>query len=142
MGKQNTSGETVGTPAWQKWESNAIQSTTQETWQNGLQRTSDPLAAGTYKYSWYFELRITPTGPINSRAQGRFRVDGTARGISHLGGDDADDWLACAGWDFAVHAAGDQPVLDIEFQRDPVVNGNDQVDIRRLKMAVELMPDG
>jgi hypothetical protein len=138
MGKQNTSGETVGTPAWQKWESNAIQSTIAEAWQNALQRTSDPVAAGTYKFSWYCELRLVLTGPANSQGNVRFRVDGTARGFSHTLND---GWMACCGWDFAVLAAGAQPVLDIEFERDSTLGGNDSVEVRRLKMAVELMPE-
>lgn len=136
MGKQNTTGEVVGTPAWQKWESGGVQSTTSETWTGALQRTADPTASGVYKMSWYFELRVVPTGPLDSKAAGRFDFDGNFRGIVV---NPDSEWCGFSGWDFVNFNAGDTPVLRLQFRRDPGVGGNDTIEIRRLKLALEQM---
>ena len=137
MGKQNTSGETVGTPAWQKWESNASQSTALETWQTAITRTGDPVIAAVYKMSWYFELRVVPVGPLNSRGEGRFSIDGTVKGNVVEPGE---EWCAFSGWDYVnTLSAGDEPVLAVEWRRDHVLGGNDNIEIRKVKMALEQM---
>jgi len=133
---------TITTSNWQKWESNTIQSTSTQSFQNVLQRTANAVAAGTYRLSWHWELKLTPTGPINSRGQARFSVN-TGGGPSYLGitNTTSDDWQQSSGWDFITFAEGDVPVLQVEFQVDPAVGGNDTVDIRRVKMSIELMPE-
>jgi len=130
------------TSDWQKWESNTIQSTTAQTFTNALQRTANAVKAGTYRLSWNWELKLTPVGQVNSRGQARFSVD-TGGGQTFLGISNtiSEDWVETSGWDFTTFAEGDVPVLQVEYQVDPAVGGNDQVDIRRVKMSIELMPE-
>jgi hypothetical protein len=137
MGKQNTTGELVGTLAWQKWESNAAQSTALETWQTAISRTANPVADGIYKFSWYFELRVVPAGPINSKAVARFSLDSVVKGNSVLVDE---EWCGFSGWDYVTNlTAGDEPVLAVEWRRDPTTGGNDSIEIRKVKIALEQM---
>jgi hypothetical protein len=139
MGKQVTAGQIAGTPLFQFWESNPMQSTALETWQTALSRTADPMAAGVYRLTWYFELRVNPVGPVNSDAAGRFAVDGNVKGDAYL--TTGNDFHAFSGWDRFVATEGQQPVLALEFRRDPDTGGNDNIEIRKMKLGVELMPE-
>lgn len=137
MGKQVTAGQAILFDTWQMWESNPSQNTQLETWQTALSRTADPLAAGTYRVSWYWELRLVATGPVNSKAQARFRMDAAVKGIDST---IETDWQAVSGWDRVANVAdGATPTFDIQFQRDPTLGGNDTVEIRRLKIGFERM---
>jgi hypothetical protein len=127
---------TATTNAFQFWESNPGQATLLETWQTALQQTAQPVSGGIYRLSWYFELRIVPTGPVNSAAVGRFSVDSVVKGSSHYA---LTEWHACSGWDRLVLEEGETPVLEIGYRRDPVEGGNDSVEIRKVKLGIELM---
>ncbi len=136
MGKQNTTGQLVGVRRFQFWESNPAQSTDQETWQTALQRTADPMADGTYILSWYCEARVVTVGPLNSNVMIRFTVDGNVKGSADTA---RTEWHAFSGWDRFVATAGLAPVLALQWQRDPTEGGNDNVEVRKLKMGVERM---
>lgn len=137
MGKQTTTGELVGTLAWQKWENNAAQSTSAETWQSAISRTASPVAEGIYKFSWYFELRIVATGPLNSKGAARFSLDAVVKG-NFVHAD--EEWSGFSGWDYVSNlVVGSTPVLAVEWRRDPTVGGNDSIEIRKVKIALERM---
>ncbi len=137
MGKQVTAGQVAGIPTFQFWESNPAQSTAAEIWQTAMSRTADPMAAGTYRLSWYCELRVNPVGPVNSDAAARFAVDSSVKGSAYL--TTGNDWHAFSGWDRFIATEGQQPVLTMEWRRDPDTGGNDNIEIRKMKLGVELM---
>jgi hypothetical protein len=120
--------------AAQFYESAASQQTLLETFQVALQKTSNRLAAGEYKLSWYFELKVTPVSTLNSSAEAVFDVDGQTKGTSRCA--DAG-WCSHSGWDRYKATEGAVPVVSILFRRDPAIGGNDSVEIRRLKMSIE-----
>ena len=122
---------------YQFWELNPAESTLLQTWQTAMTRTASALAQGTYKFSWYFELRVVPVGPLNSRAAARFRIDANIKGSVAM---DKDDWVAYSGWDRYVAEEAETPVVDIQFRQDDVVGGNDSIEIRKMKMSIERIP--
>ena len=79
---------------------------------------------------------MTPTGPIDSKAQGRFLIDGVVKG-SAVSVD--DDWDAKGSFDIYVADEGETPVLSIEIRRNQSVGGNDTVEIRKMKLLIERM---
>jgi len=123
-----------GTGVWQKWENNAAQQTLVEAWQTAFQRTALKVAGGQYKLSWSFSMRLVASGALDSKAQARFLLDGSPLGINV---HDDTEWQRFSGWDFRPFTEGDTPVLTMEFQRDPTLGGNDTVEIRRIKMALQ-----
>jgi hypothetical protein len=137
MGKQVTTGQIAGTPDYQFWESNPMQSTALETWQTAMSRTPDPMAAGTYKLTWYCEIRVNPVGPVNSDAAAQFVVGGSVKGSAYL--TTGNDWHAFSGWDRYIATEGEQPVLALEYRRDPDTGGNDNIEIRKMKLGIERM---
>ena len=116
-------------------EENAVQTTTQETYQNAATLTPNVgLAAGVYRLSWTCEHRITPAGDLNSRVQTRFQVDGTSRGNT---ASVSTQWEVHSGWDRFFASEGDKPVLTLDYRRDPGVGGNDTVEIRKVRLGIE-----
>jgi hypothetical protein len=127
--------------AFQMFESVGSQSTTghtdAEVYEEAWSRTVAALGAGTYRISWYFEMQVVPSGPVNSRGQLRMLLNGTPVGV-HLA--TTDTWIGCSGWDrVADLPEGATPTLSMEWRRDPGLGGNDNVEIRRLKMSLEQM---
>lgn len=120
----------------QVWEDNPAQSTILETWQSAMSRTSQPLTAGAYMLGWYAEFRLDPVGPINSRAAVRFSIDGNVKSNNVT---ELDQFVGFTGWDRYVASDGDEPVLEIEFRRDPGEGGNDRVEVRKLKLKIEVI---
>jgi len=138
MGKQVTSGSAIEFDTFQFWEQNASSSTNQETWQEVFSRTPNPMAEGPYRLSWYFEMRVNPTGPLNSNAMGRFLVSGSVKGSANVA---TLHWHAFSGWDRYAASVSAQPPLSIEIQRDPDEGGNDTIEIRKMKLGVERMEE-
>ncbi len=138
MGKIVTSGQVKDFSTWQRWESNPAEETLLETWVSKIQKTANPLIAGTYKFAWNLELRVVVVGSLDSLGAGRFLVDATVK--SHTV-NDSTEWAAHSGWDFNSYAKGDTPSLEIQFRRDPTVGGDDKIEIRRAKMSLERMGD-
>ncbi len=126
----------VTSPSFQFWESNPAKTTTQETYQESFSRTAAAMADGTYRLSWYFELRVTPNGGLNSNAQARFLVDGNVKGNANV---ETLQWHAFSGWDRYNATEGERPVLSLEYRRDPVEGGDDTIEIRKMKLGIELM---
>jgi hypothetical protein len=122
--------------SFQFWESNPAQATELQTWQVALAQTAAPVSDGVYRLSWSFELRIVPVQSLNSGAVARFSVDSVVKANSYYRGT---EWNACSGWDRFVFDEGETPLLDIEFRRDPVEGPNDSIEIRKLKLGIELM---
>jgi len=120
--------------AYQFWESNATQNTDLETWQNAISKRAAPMAAGSYRLSWYCELRMVVTTPPEGMADFRFTVDGNAKGNSVVYGD---RWQAVSGWDRYRASEGERPRLELDFRRHG--GGDDSVDVRRLKLGIEFM---
>lgn len=119
---------------FQIWESNPDQSTTLQTWQTAFSRTSQALQKGAYILTWYAEIRVDPTGPLNSRAAVRFRIDANIKGNSV---NDYNQFVPFTGWDRYTARDGDEPVLDVQYRRDNVIGGNDTIVIRKLKLAIQ-----
>ncbi len=141
---QSTSGQEFQTVAFQFWESNPAQPTSSEAWQNGLSRTAAPVAAGIYRLTWSFELRIVLNGAMNSGAVARFRMNSSRKGDAYYRplartGETDTEWQEFTGWDRIVYVKGDTPLLEIDWRRDPVEGGNDSIEIRKLKMGIEFM---
>lgn len=126
------------THEFQFWELNPADTTTSETWDEKMSRTAEKMSAGTYRLTWYFELKITLTGPLNSNAQARFLVDGNVKGSANLR-EDTEEWHAFSGWDRYIATSGEQPVLSLEIQRNPAEGGNDTIEIRKMKLGIEYM---
>lgn len=126
----------VVTAAFQFWESNPAQSTLSEAWQNAISRTADPTGGGIYRLSWSLELRIVPVDALNGGAVARFMVDGSRKGDAY---HRSVEWSAFSGWDRKIFTEGDTPLLEIDYRRDPTEGGNDNVEIRKLKLGVEYM---
>jgi len=125
-------------PVWQKWEDGGSQGTTSENWTTAMQRTAMAVSGGTYRISWNYELRIVATGAVNSKAASRVKVDGSIKGFFFAADE---EWIGYSGWDFKKFTAGETPQILIEFRRDPTVGGNDTIEIKRVKISIELMPE-
>jgi hypothetical protein len=125
----------VTTPAFQFWESNPDQSTSAETYQSAMSRTADPMAQGIYILTYALEMRVVPTGPLNSAGQCRFGIDGNIKGV-HT--QFHEEWQIISGWDRYVAVEGSEPVLLWEFRRNPNEGGNDSIEVRKLKLGLEL----
>lgn len=123
---------------FQFWEDNSAFATTAQTWQTAMSRTASALGNGVYILTWRFELRLDPTGPVNSKAAGRFAIDGNIKGNTVTV---ENDWVSFSGWDRFVAAEGETPVLELEVRRDPTVGGNDTVEIRKMKMGIQRMEE-
>ncbi len=121
---------------FQFFENNPAQQITTQVWTNAFSMSSAPMSNGIYRLSWNLELRVVPTGALNSAAVARFRVDGSRKADAwHR----SIEWSAFAGWDRKVFAEGEISLLEIDFRREPTEGGNDSVEIRKLKMGIELM---
>ena len=116
-------------------EENAVSTTTSETYQNKVTLApATGLAAGVYLLSWTCEHRITPAGDLNSRVQTRFRVDGTTKGST---ASVSEQWEVHSGWDRFFANDGDKPSLTLDYRRDPGLGGNDTVEIRKARLAIQ-----
>ncbi len=82
-----------------------------------------------------------PVSQLNSRAAGRFSFDdGGGAQVKGNFIQDTEEWCGYSGWDFINSlVVGDQPILAVEWRRDPTVGGNDNIEIRKIKMAIEQM---
>jgi len=125
-------------PAFRMWESNAAQQTALETYVNAISQTpATSLLGGAYRIMWYFELRVVVVGPLNSKAQARITFNSTV--VGNAASEDVE-WVGFSGWDrIAGLPDGALPTMEIDFRREPTVGGNDNVEIRRLKMSFEKM---
>jgi hypothetical protein len=120
---------------YQFFESNAMQDTTEETYQEVMSRVTAALVAGTYVVSWRYEIRLNLTGALDSRAQARFLIDGAVKGNSRA---QDSEWDERSGWDRYVATVGETPDLSLEIRRDPGLGGNDTVEIRKMRLGIEL----
>lgn len=127
---------TVTVTAFQFWESNPMQTTSSEAWGNAMSQSSAAMSSGIYRLTYNFELRVVPNAAQNSGGVARFVVDGSRKADAYYRGT---EWCAFSGWDRKVFAEGDVALLEIDWRRDPVEGGNDAIEIRKMKMGVELM---
>lgn len=121
---------TPTSPKFQFWEVNPEASTSSDSLIDAMVRVADPLQAGTYILSWYMELKLTPTGPINSQARALFLIDNNVKGNMNYA-DDA--YSGFCGWDRYRAEAGETPELKLRVRR---AGGNDQVDYRKMKLGI------
>lgn len=126
---------TVTSQTFQFWESNPTQSTLSEAWQNAMSRTASPVASGIYRLTWYFELRVVPVTTLDSAVVARFRVDSSRKGDAYHA---STKWSGFSGWDRIIFDEGETPLLEIDFRREPDQGGDDNVEIRKLKLSVDL----
>ena len=127
---------TSTTNSFQFWESNPAQATSLQAWQVALAHTAAPVAGGVYRLAWSCELRIVPSLGLNSGSAARFTVDDVVKSNAYYRGV---EWNVCSGWDKFVFEEGQTPLLEIEFRRDPGIGGDDSIEIRKLKIGIELM---
>jgi hypothetical protein len=124
------------TAEFQFWEKNPQTTTTSETFVETFSRTANTLSVGIYRLSWYFEMKVTADGAINSNGMGQFLVDANVKGSCNMR---REEWHAFSGWDRYVASEGDAPVLSFEMQRDPTEAGNDTIAMRKMKLGIEYM---
>lgn len=130
-----TTGQTKEFGYVQVWESNLPQSTDLETWVEAMSRVTKALHEGTYRISWYFELRVATVGPqLDSRAAAQFLIDGNIKGSAVT---ELDDWVPVCGFDRYAASAAETPDLSIEFRRDPAIGGNDNIEVRKMRIGIE-----
>lgn len=122
--------------SFQFFESNPIQNILTEVWTNAMVSAAQPTQAGIYRLSWYCELRVVPNVALDSGVVARFMVDGSRKGDAY---HRSVEWAGFSGWDRKVYGVGDVPLLEIDFRRDPNEGGDDNVEIRKLKMGIEFM---
>lgn len=136
MAKQVTTGDEALFTNFQFWEENVAVPTSSEAWQTVIAETALPLAAGIYRITYNFELRVVPNVTQNSGAVARVRVNSSRKADAYYHGT---EWCAFSGWDRIIYATGDTPLLEIDFRRDPVEGGNDSIEIRKMKLGIEWM---
>lgn len=132
---QNHAG-VAATKAFQFFESNPAQNISTEVWTNALTSTADATKGGIYRLTWNCELRVVPVGALNSGVVARFMVDGSRKADAY---HRSVEWSAFSGFDRKVYSIGEVPLLEIDFRRDPTEGGDDQVEIRKLKIGIEFM---
>jgi len=120
---------------WQKKENNAIQTKTGGGFEAFLTLNCKPLARGKYRIQWNAEARLL--SGTTSIPKIRCRLDTVQIGINVWKNPD-DEWQGWSGWDFAFFAEGATPVIDLETRR---MGGTDIVEMRRLKVSIELMDE-
>lgn len=120
-------------------EENGAQTTTLETFQNAITLTpTTGLAQGPYKLSWTCELRVTPTGPKDSRVHVRFRVDTNTKSNT---AEESEQWVCHSGWDRYFAKENEKPALTLDYRRDPALGGNDTVEIRKVRLGIERLTE-
>lgn len=127
---------TIG--GFQFFESNAAQLISVQAWQDVFVATTQALQKGTYIVTWNAECRVVPVGGLNSACQGRVRFRDSNKGLFSW---QHEAWQTHSGWDRQRFEAGEITDLIIQFRRDPDVGGNDDVEIRRMKLGIELKED-
>jgi hypothetical protein len=100
-----------------------------------MSQTASPVAAGIYRLSWYFELRVVPVTTLDSAAVARFRINSSRKGDAYQA---STEWSGFSGWDRIIFDEGEAPLLEIDFRREPNQGGNDNVEIRKLKIGIDL----
>jgi len=125
-----------GTGKFKFAENNSVQSTTLQTYQTALAFTTPPMTEGQYLIHWQCEVRVVPSGPLNSAASLRFRAVGSNKGLGHW---PHDDWTTIGGIDRQRLDEGEEALLEIQYRRDPNVGGNDTIEIRRVKLGLALL---
>lgn len=118
---------------WQKAEANAIQTKSGGGFDTFLELNARPLARGRYRIQWNAEARLL-SGSV-SIPKIRCRLDGNQIGINVWKLPD-QEWQGWSGWDIEFFAAGAEPVIDLQVRR---MGGTNVVEMRRLKLSIELM---
>lgn len=126
---------------WQKRENNAVQTKAGGGFVTVLRLDCKPLAKGRYRVAWNCEARLQ----AGSTSIPRIRVkQAPAASGPELGEETfktADqNWDGRAGWDFRQYAESATPSFIIQVRRVQAV-GSDIVEVRRLKLSIELMND-
>lgn len=135
-------GYTLYAPVVQRWAKQIQQTTDLETWQNAIQRTSQPLEHGAYRFAWNLELQVIQTGPqLDSKALARISITtGDTTWVGYCATTETE-WVSFSGWDVCDFNCGAEPVVQIEYRRDPTMGGNDSVGIRRARLLIEYIRD-
>jgi len=123
---------------WQKNENNAVQTKGAGAFLTVLRLDCKPLARGRYRVAWNCEARLQAgnTSIPKIRIQ---EVSGPEIGEFTFHGSD-DNWDGRAGWDFRQYAESETPSFIMQVRRVAAV-GTDTVEVRRLKLSLELMND-
>jgi len=120
---------------WQKAEANAVQTKNGGPFTTFLELNARPLGRGRYRIAWNSEARLA-AGAV-SIPKMRVVLNGDIIGIGCFQ-PASDEWDSRAGWDFARFAAAAEPVIEIQFRRE---GGGNTVQMRRLKLSIELMDE-
>jgi len=126
---------------WQKIENNAVQTKGAGAFLTVLTLACKPLAMGRYRVQWNMEARLQAG---NTSIPKMRVVDGPAQTGQEIGeftfhGAD-DNWDGSSGWDFRQYDEAATPTFIIQVRR-VAGQGTDTVEVRRLKMSIELMND-
>lgn len=127
---------------WQKIEANAVQTKAGGAFLTVLTLDCKALAQGRYRVAWNCEARLED-GAVTSIPKIRV-VEAPAATGPELGEftfhDSDDNWDGRSGWDFRQYAESDTPSFLIQVRRIAGI-GTDTVEVRRLKLSIELMND-
>ena len=123
---------------WQKAESNAIQTKGGGGFTTVLQLDTKSLARGRYRVSWNCEARLQAGS--TSVPTIRVREVGGAE-LGRMTFKSADqNWDGRAGWDFRRYGESATPSFELQVRRVQGT-GNNIVEVRRLKLSIEIMND-
>ncbi len=120
---------------WQKAEANAPQTKSGGGFDTFLELACRPLGRGRYRIQWNAEARLL-SGNV-SIPKIRVRLDGTQIGINVWKLPD-QEWQGWSGWDFTFFPEAAEPIIDIQVRR---MGGTNAVEMRRLKLSIELMDE-
>ena len=124
---------------WQKTENNAVQTKGAGAFLTVLTLACKPLAEGRYRVMWNMEARLQagagtlPKMRIEDVDASQEIGESTFHGAT-------DNWDSRSGWDFRQYDEGATPSFIIQVRR-VVGTGTETVEVRRLKLSIELMND-
>jgi len=124
---------------WQKTEHNAVQTKGAGAFSTVLTLVCKPLAQGRYRIAWNMEARLQsgvdtlPKLRVEDVDAAQELAESTFHGAT-------DNWDSRSGWDFRQYAEGATPTFIIQVRR-VAGTGTNTVEVRRLKLSIEIMND-
>jgi len=127
---------------WQKIEFNAVQTKAGGAFLTVLTLACKPLAMGKYRVAWNCEARLEDGASVSIpkiRVVEAPAATGPEVGEFTFHGA-TDNWDGRSGWDFRQYDESATPSFLIQIRRIAGI-GTDTVEVRRLKLSIELMND-
>jgi len=126
---------------WQKIEFNAVQTKNGGAFLTVLTLVCKPLAQGRYRVAWNCEARLQAGVGTLPKIRVVEAPASTGPEVGEYTFHGADDnWDGRAGWDFRQYDEAATPSFLIQVRR-VAGSGTDTVEVRRLKLSIEIMND-